>query len=259
MIGAARIPQPIPFTTRFQRATSPSSRRARGGRVIILLAAGLFALTMIGAHALADGLPRAAPGDVGMNAQLLQQVDSVVQEGLDAERMPGCVVALGRRGKLVFLKAYGFRQLKPTKAAMTVDTVFDLASLTKPIVTATSVMKLVEQGRIRLHDRVSDHLPEFGQNGKQTVTILQLLTHQGGLLPDNALKDYLDGPDEAWKKIFALDLHRAGHTVHLHGCWLHRARQVGRARVGTGSERFFAHRSFNRSVCRKRGTCLPRT
>jgi uncharacterized protein YbbC (DUF1343 family)/CubicO group peptidase (beta-lactamase class C family) len=151
-------------------------------------------------------LPRADPARAGMDAEHLAQIDSVVAEGLKAQRMPGCVVAVGRHGKLVYLKAYGLRQVKPNKVEMTVDTVFDLASLTKPIATATSMMKLVEDGRLRLHDRVAEHLPEFAQNGKGKVRIVDLLLHQGGLIPDNSLKDYLNGQEEAWQNIFALNL-----------------------------------------------------
>ena len=89
---------------------------------------------------------------------------------------------------------------------MTTDTVFDMASLTKPIATATSVMILVERGKLRLDDPVAKYLPDFAQQGKDKITIEQLLTHQGGLLPDNAVKDYLDGPEKAWRRIDALKL-----------------------------------------------------
>ena len=71
------------------------------------------------------------------------------------------------------------------RVGMTTDTVFDLASLTKPIATATSVMILVERGKLRLEDPAAKHVPEFGCNGKEKVTVFQLLTHQGGLIPDN--------------------------------------------------------------------------
>lgn len=146
----------------------------------------------------------ARPEDVGMNPGRLREIDRIVAEGLQAKQMPGCVVLVGRRGKTVLLKAYGHRQLEPGRVEMTTDTVFDLASLTKPIATATSVMILVRRGRLRLDDRVSEHVPEFGQNGKEDVTVFQLLTHQGGLIPDNALADYTDGPEKAWERIFAL-------------------------------------------------------
>jgi uncharacterized protein YbbC (DUF1343 family) len=87
---------------------------------------------------------------------------------------------------------------------MALDTVFDLASLTKPMATATSIMILVERGFVSLHDPVQNYVPEFGQNGKELITIEQLLTHQGGLVPDNPLDDYQSGTEESWKRIWAL-------------------------------------------------------
>jgi uncharacterized protein YbbC (DUF1343 family) len=144
------------------------------------------------------------PEEAGMDPAKLAQIDAVVDEGLRAKNMPGCVVAIGRQGKLVLLRAYGYRQILPDRAAMTTDTVFDMASLTKPVATATSVMLLVEQGKIRVEDPVVKHVPEFGQNGKETITVLQLLTHQSGLVADNPLGDYRDGPEKAWERIAAL-------------------------------------------------------
>ncbi len=78
---------------------------------------------------------------------------------------------------------------------------FDLASLTKPIATATSVMTLVEEGRVSLDEPVAKYIPEFGNHGKESITVRQLLIHQGGLIPDNALDDYKMGPEEAWNRI----------------------------------------------------------
>ena len=152
------------------------------------------------------GLPRAKPGEVGMRAEHLERVDAIVAEGLEAGRMAGCVVAVGRRGKLVLLRAYGDRQQQPHREPMTVDTVFDLASLTKPLATASSVMLLIERGQLRLGTRVGRVLPEFAKNGKDRITIRQLLTHQGGLTPDNRLSDYQDGEAKAWERIFELPL-----------------------------------------------------
>jgi uncharacterized protein YbbC (DUF1343 family)/CubicO group peptidase (beta-lactamase class C family) len=152
-------------------------------------------------------LPHVKPESVGMDAGRLDLIDFVVQRGLESNSMPGAVVLVGYQGKIVFLKAYGDRQLQPEKVAMTVDTVFDMASLTKPVATATSVMQLVEQGKIKLSDPVSQYIPEFAANGKQAVTVYQLLTHQGGLIPDNSIKDYRDGPDKAMERIYELKLY----------------------------------------------------
>ncbi|MCA9018253.1 MAG: serine hydrolase, partial [Planctomycetaceae bacterium] len=85
-------------------------------------------------------LPHVKPEAAGMDAGRLALIDFVVQRGLEGDAMPGAVVLVGCQGKIVFLKAYGDRQLQPEKIAMTTDTVFDLASLTKPVATATSVM-----------------------------------------------------------------------------------------------------------------------
>jgi len=142
-----------------------------------------------------------------MRSQHLNGIDAVVAEGIEAGEMPGCVVIVGRRGKVVFFKAYGDRQVEPKRVAMTTDTVFDMASLTKPVATATSVMILLQEGKLRLQDRVAEHVPEFGNHGKEEITVFELLTHQGGLIPDNSLADYADGPEKAWERIFALSLH----------------------------------------------------
>jgi uncharacterized protein YbbC (DUF1343 family)/CubicO group peptidase (beta-lactamase class C family) len=149
-------------------------------------------------------LPLVPPEEAGMDPATLAQIDAVVDQGLRAKDMPGCVVAIGRQGKLVLRKAYGYRQVLPQRASMTTDTVFDMASLTKPIATATSVMLLIGQAKVRLEDPAAKHLPEFAQNGKQGITVLQLLTHQSGLVADNPLGDYRDGPERAWERIAAL-------------------------------------------------------
>jgi uncharacterized protein YbbC (DUF1343 family) len=166
---------------------------------------GVLLLDAAPALAAPPRLPMARPEEVGMDAARLAQIDAVVEEGLRAKNMPGCVVAIGRHGKLVFLRAYGYRQILPERVAMTTDTVFDMASLTKPVATATSVMILIEQGKVRLDDPAATYIPEFGQNGKEGITLLQLLTHQAGLVPDNPLGDYRDGPEKAWERIAALE------------------------------------------------------
>ena len=143
-------------------------------------------------------------GQAGMDAATLDHIDQAVAEALRREKMPGCVVVIGRRNGIVFHRAYGKKQLKPTPLPMTTDTVFDMASITKPLATALSIMQLVEQEKVQLDKRVAHYLPGFAANGKQDVTVRQLLTHQGGLIPDNALSDYDDGQEEAFRRIDAL-------------------------------------------------------
>lgn len=142
-----------------------------------------------------------APADVGLDSAKLDRIDVAVQAGIDKGLPPGAVVVVVRQGKIAFRKAYGFRSKQPTEERMTVDTVFDMASLTKPIATATSVMILMEQGKLKLSHRISHFFPDFGQNGKEAITLEQLLLHTSGLIPDNPVEDYRDGHKKAWERI----------------------------------------------------------
>jgi uncharacterized protein YbbC (DUF1343 family)/CubicO group peptidase (beta-lactamase class C family) len=126
-------------------------------------------------------------------------VDAVIGDAVASGVIPGAVLVVGHDGRVVHRKAYGSRSLEPTREAMTTDTIFDLASLTKCIATATSVMQLLEDGRIRLNDTVATYLPEFAQNGKQDITIRELLTHYSGLRPDIDLKATWSGRDAAFQ------------------------------------------------------------
>ncbi|HXG12530.1 MAG TPA: exo-beta-N-acetylmuramidase NamZ domain-containing protein [Gemmataceae bacterium] len=149
-------------------------------------------------------LPQAAPALVGMDAERLARIDATVQAALERGQLPGAVVLVARHGKVVFRKAYGLRSKEPAEEAMTPDTLFDLASLTKPIATATAVMVLLEQGKLRLSDRVARHWPDFSQGGKERITIEQLLLHTSGLIADNPLRDYQDGREKALERICRL-------------------------------------------------------
>lgn len=132
-------------------------------------------------------------------------IDDLVGESIAHGQTPGAVVLIGHDGRVVFRKAYGQRSLEPTREAMTLDTVFDMASLTKPLMTATAVMQLCEQGKISFNDPVAKYLPEFAANGKQDITIRQLLTHYSGLPPDLLLNEPWEGKAEAYKQAFAVE------------------------------------------------------
>jgi serine-type D-Ala-D-Ala carboxypeptidase len=136
----------------------------------------------------------------------LARIDAVVQAALDRKELPGAVILIVHRNEVVFRKAYGRRALKPDPVEMTPDTVFDLASLTKPVATATSLMILVEQAKLNLSDRVAKHWPAFGEKGKDKITVEQLLLHTSGLKADNDVADYKDGKDKALERIAALAL-----------------------------------------------------
>jgi uncharacterized protein YbbC (DUF1343 family) len=133
-------------------------------------------------------------------------IEKLVSASLDQGKLPGCVVVVGRRTGIVYEKAFGFRQLVPQKEAMTEDTLFDLASLTKPIATATAVMLLVERHQLDLDDRAARYLPEFVGTDKDAVTIRQLLTHTSGFAADSAFGDYEHGRTEALRRLAAAPL-----------------------------------------------------
>ena len=125
-------------------------------------------------------------------------IDAMMNDAVATGGIPGGVVLIGHNGKVVYRKAYGWRSLEPTRETMTAETVFDLASLTKCIATTSSVMKLVEEGRVRLNAPVATYLPEFAQNGKAEITVRELLTHYSGLRPDLDLKEPWKGRDVAY-------------------------------------------------------------
>lgn len=154
------------------------------------------------ARAAAPTLVTVPPGTVGLSATRLARVDDLLADAIARKEIPGAVVLVGRHGKVAFRKAYGMRAVEPTPEPMTVDTAFDLASLTKPVATAAAVMTLVEQGRVRLGDPVVQYLPAFGAGGgdREKVTVEQLLVHRSGLVADDPMDLYLGTPAEIWAR-----------------------------------------------------------
>lgn len=133
----------------------------------------------------------------------LSSVDEVIDHAISEGTVPGAVLLVGHNGRVIYRKAYGHRALDPRREPMTLDTIFDLASLTKVIATTTAVMQLVERGKMRFNDPVAKYLPEFAQNGKQDITIRQLLTHYSGLPPDLDLKTPWQGKQTGYDMAFA--------------------------------------------------------
>nr|WP_155669052.1 serine hydrolase domain-containing protein [Ornithinibacillus caprae] len=104
-----------------------------------------------------------------------------MQKEINLEHIPGAVVNVSHKGEVILQEAIGNRVVYPEKAPMQLDTVFDLASLTKVIATLPVILKLMDEGEVRLDDRIGYFLPDFAQNGKEKVTIRHLLTHTSGL------------------------------------------------------------------------------
>lgn len=114
----------------------------------------------------------------------MARIDELVREAMAAKLTPGAVVVVGRGDQTLYEKAFGFRATVPAEEPMTMNTVFDLASLTKVVATTTAMMTLIEEGRVRLNDTVASHVPGFERYGKGGITVRHLLTHVSGLRPD---------------------------------------------------------------------------
>ncbi|MDQ6893693.1 MAG: DUF1343 domain-containing protein [Acidobacteriota bacterium] len=146
----------------------------------------------------------AAPAPPGR----LSKIDAAVAEAIAGGDLPGAVVLVGRGDRTLYRKAYGNRAMRPSAEKMTADTIFDVASLTKVVATAPSILILAEDGKIRLADPVTRYIPDFaaggGERGK--ITIEQLLTHRAGLLPDDPIELYTGSPDEIFARKYRLPL-----------------------------------------------------
>ena len=153
----------------------PKPRRA--------IAASLLTLTLFSLSFRSEAQESASP------APDFSAVSTAINTAITEKKLPGAVVVVGHKGKVVFEKAYGNRALEPTIEPMTEDTIFDMASLTKLLATTSSILELVDQHKIDLDAPVVKYLPEFAQNGKEKITVRQLMTHYSGLPEDVDLKD----------------------------------------------------------------------
>ncbi len=134
--------------------------------------------------AVAETQPALAPGAE-------RRIDELMTQAMHDAIIPGAELAVVRAdGTFLINKAYGDRTFEPHPVPNDPSTIYELASLTKPVATASAVMLLVQQGRLRLVDRVAKYLPAFGVNGKADVNVAELLTHTSGLAPDLAGREY---------------------------------------------------------------------
>jgi uncharacterized protein YbbC (DUF1343 family) len=144
------------------------------------------------------------------------QIDAAVEEAIANQSLPGAVVAIGRHDRVLFRRAYGFREVEPSRVPMTLDTLFDLASLTKPIATATSIMVLVERGAVGLDAPLVKYVPACDRNGKSAITIRHLLLHVSGLPSDTPKEDFAYGRDEAIRRICNVPLRAAPGVTSIY-------------------------------------------
>jgi uncharacterized protein YbbC (DUF1343 family) len=143
---------------------------------------------------------------ISASSQILREeqmapISEIAKKAVQAGKIPGAVILVGHEGKVVYRNVFGMSALKPKKHPMTIHTIFDVASLTKVIATSTAVMQLVEMGKLNLEDPVVRYWPEFKGNGKEEITVRDLLTHYSGLRPALDLKPSWSGYDTALRMI----------------------------------------------------------
>ena len=148
--------------------------------------------------------PAPGPPPPSLPAATLAAIAEAAAGAISRNEVPGAVIAVVHGGNLLFLHAYGLLRSGPAPQPLAVDTVFDLASLTKAVATAPCVHLLAAQGKLRLDAPVARYLPSFARNGKEGITVEQLLLHTSGLTPDNALGDYRGSRADAFARIDAL-------------------------------------------------------
>jgi CubicO group peptidase (beta-lactamase class C family) len=151
------------------------------------------------------GLTQTDPESVGLLVSQLKHIDKAVAASIQSGEIPGAVVLVARHGRIAYFKAFGNRSIKPKQEAMTTDTIFDMASMTKVMATAPSIMLLAEKGVLRLDDKVKRYLPEFTGGGKDGITLLHLLTHYSGLPPDYDLSKQWSGYAEALEELWRIN------------------------------------------------------
>jgi CubicO group peptidase (beta-lactamase class C family) len=166
-------------------------------RIAARIAAAAFCLLASSAAFAEDPLPRAKPEDVGLSSERLARIGATLKADIDAGRIPGAVIAVARHGKLVMLDAYGWRD-KAANLPMTTDTIFNIASMTKPMTTVGALM-LYEQGKILIDNPLAKYFPKFANmrvaardaNGEPTtdtvpanrpITIQDLMRHTSGIV-----------------------------------------------------------------------------
>lgn len=135
----------------------------------------------------------------------LRALDAAVKAAVDKREIPGAVVWIERRSAF-YTKAYGSRQIDPSREPMTEETMFDIASLTKVVATTPAIMKLIEMGRLDLNSPVSAYIKEFTGNGRDAITLRNLLTHTSGLPPGMERQSGWSGYEAGIAKVCALPL-----------------------------------------------------
>jgi beta-N-acetylhexosaminidase len=223
--GPASLPGSATYLLAWQprgEAAQRAAARAIAGRIQIrgrlpITLPGPGAAGAVDRPALNDRLELTRPEYVGMDPAIVSRVDSIVQAGIVRGASPGAAVAIGRRGRLVMLRAYGDLDRRRGFGAVTDSSVYDLASITKAVATTTALMMLVDEGVLSLDDPVQQHIPEWrGAPERERVTLRNLLLHNSGLAAYGALWRELKGRDQYRRRIagMSLDYEPGTRTVY---------------------------------------------
>jgi CubicO group peptidase (beta-lactamase class C family) len=186
-------------------------------------------LLVISVNIFSQVFPVQESEQVDMSSIRMLYADSVITQAMEDSIIPGAVLLVLRKGIIVHRKAYGYSMLIPEKKAMTVETIFDLASVTKPVATATSVMILLERGRLRLMDPVSYYIPGFKpwkdpeDDTRRSIRIWHLLTHTSGLPPYAPAKELEErygspNPDSMMAYIARVERRHEPQTHFTYSC-----------------------------------------
>jgi CubicO group peptidase (beta-lactamase class C family) len=151
-----------------------------------------------------------------IDSKRLELIDSIVAKAIECKHTSGAVVVVGHKDSVIYRKAFGKLSFSSSDP-MLITTLFDLASLTK-VFTATALLILVEKGLIRLSAPVSLYIPEFAQNGKESVTVEQLLLHSSGLPAANSLSDYSQGVHAALHTLYKIALKGTPGKTYIYSC-----------------------------------------
>lgn len=190
-------------------------------------------------------LLRAAPEEVGLSPRLDERLDSILHAAMAEGVSPGATAAVGRHGRIVYMKGVGTTHGAPGYPPVDSTTLFDLASLTKVVATTTAAMMLEEEGRLDLDRTVASYLPQFSDSAKAGITVRMLLTHSGGLEAFARLFETLRGREQYVEAINSRPLQYVPGTDTVYSDWdMILLQLVIESIVGDSLDRFVAERIF---------------
>ncbi|RJP72377.1 MAG: beta-N-acetylglucosaminidase [Ignavibacteriales bacterium] len=185
------------------------------------------------------------PDDEELSGYNFTKVDSLINTAIKDSACPGAVIAIGYKGKILYKKAYGRYTYDKSSPEMTTETLFDLASVSKVIGTTTAAMILYDEGKLVLDKLVKDYLPEFNNNGKDKVTIRNLLLHNSGLPAWVPFYKTLKTREDVINAIMTMKLDNPPGKEYVYSCLgMITLQQVMERITGKGLDEFLKEKAF---------------